>query len=230
MPEENDNYALLKVPRYASTAEIKKAVRKQALRYHPDKHVLASPEVQEAMAKRFKHFAHAYEVLSDDAQRAQYDRSGASKYEFEDGGSTSDSGTRSGGDKSEFEDGVGRAFVYDDIEKVFHDLTSHIMSALGRDFGKKAPSAGTLALSGAVGAFCGFLLGSTLSSSSSTSSTSTIPVLFYTTAGAVLGAAAPIVYPAVQEATLKVEGPQRALLLDLLLQVLIAHSGDKEKN
>mmetsp|Transcript_140582 Transcript_140582/g.244731 ORF Transcript_140582/g.244731 Transcript_140582/m.244731 type:complete len:203 (-) Transcript_140582:1968-2576(-) len=202
MPEENDYYAILEVPRDASEAEIAKAYRKMALRYHPDKHVSASPEVKEAMAKRFRQINHAYEVLSDNAQRAQYDQFGAPS-----------------------SDGVSRTFVYDDIEEVFKDLTSHVMSALNRGLGSEGPSAGTLALSGAFGAFCGFLLGSAISSD-----TSTIPVSFYTAAGAALGSAAPIVYPAVQEAISKLEGPQRSLLLNMLLQTIIAFAEDKDKH
>ena len=58
-------YAVLSVPRNAALAEIKKAYRKLALTHHPDK------GGDESM---FKIISAAYEILSDDARRAEYDR------------------------------------------------------------------------------------------------------------------------------------------------------------
>lgn len=66
----SDHYEVLGVPRDASAEEIKKAYRKLARELHPD--VNPSPEAQE----RFKLVTHAYEVLSDQQQRANYDRGG----------------------------------------------------------------------------------------------------------------------------------------------------------
>lgn len=66
-----DYYDILGVGRSASQKEIKKAYRKQALKYHPDR----NPDDQEAEAK-FKEAAEAYEVLSDEDKRRRYDQFG----------------------------------------------------------------------------------------------------------------------------------------------------------
>ena len=69
---EEDLYALLGVSRSAGGDEIRRAYRKLAVRWHPDKN-LDDKERAEAM---FKKVAAAYEILSDDDKRAAYDRYG----------------------------------------------------------------------------------------------------------------------------------------------------------
>jgi curved DNA-binding protein len=66
-----DYYEVLGVPRNASEADIKKAYRKLARQYHPDR----NPGDKQAEA-RFKEVQEAYEVLNDKTKRAQYDRFG----------------------------------------------------------------------------------------------------------------------------------------------------------
>jgi molecular chaperone DnaJ len=69
--EKRDYYEVLGVERGAALDDIKKAYRKLALKYHPDK----NPGNAEA-EERFKEAAEAYGVLSDDEKRARYDRYG----------------------------------------------------------------------------------------------------------------------------------------------------------
>eukprot|EP00316_Scyphosphaera_apsteinii_P012600 CAMPEP_0119339318 /NCGR_PEP_ID=MMETSP1333-20130426/98018_1 /TAXON_ID=418940 /ORGANISM="Scyphosphaera apsteinii, Strain RCC1455" /LENGTH=218 /DNA_ID=CAMNT_0007350815 /DNA_START=20 /DNA_END=676 /DNA_ORIENTATION=+ len=67
------HYDTLGVPRDASPAEIRKAYRSAALRWHPDKNHGAREEAE----RRFVQVAAAYEVLSDTQKRAAYDRGGS---------------------------------------------------------------------------------------------------------------------------------------------------------
>ena len=69
--EKRDYYEVLGVPRDATDDQIKKAYRKMAIKYHPDK----NPGDKEAEEK-FKEAAEAYDVLSDSQKRQQYDRFG----------------------------------------------------------------------------------------------------------------------------------------------------------
>lgn len=66
-----DYYDILEISRTATADEIKKAYRKKALQFHPDK----NPGDAEA-EKRFKEVSEAYEVLSDEKKRPMYDRYG----------------------------------------------------------------------------------------------------------------------------------------------------------
>ena len=73
---KQDYYEVLGVGKNATEGEIKKAYRKQAIKYHPDK----NPGDQEAEAK-FKLAAEAYEILSDSQKKAQYDQFGHAAFE-----------------------------------------------------------------------------------------------------------------------------------------------------
>lgn len=71
MAEKRDYYEVLEVSKSATPEEIKKAYRKKAIQYHPDK----NPGDKEAEEK-FKEAAEAYEVLSDPQKKARYDQYG----------------------------------------------------------------------------------------------------------------------------------------------------------
>src|SRR5690242_8849639 len=72
---ERDYYQVLGITKSASADEIKKAYRKLALQYHPDRN-----KTKEADAK-FKEVTKAYEVLSDPQKRQTYDQYGAAAFE-----------------------------------------------------------------------------------------------------------------------------------------------------
>ena len=68
---KQDYYATLGVTREAGSEDLKKAYRKLAMQYHPDR----NPGDKQAEA-RFKEVSEAYDILKDDQKRAAYDRYG----------------------------------------------------------------------------------------------------------------------------------------------------------
>src|ERR1051326_3145163 len=72
---KRDYYEVLGVARSASDDDIKKAYRRLALQYHPDRN--KDPEATE----RFKECTEAYQVLSDTEKRGMYDRYGHSAFD-----------------------------------------------------------------------------------------------------------------------------------------------------
>ena len=68
---DQDYYELLGLSKGASAEEIKKAYRRMAMKYHPDRN-----PGDKAAEEKFKEIGEAYAVLSDDQKRAAYDRYG----------------------------------------------------------------------------------------------------------------------------------------------------------
>ncbi len=67
---QSNYYQILGVSQDASAEDIKKAFRRMALQYHPDR----NPENVQEAGEKFKEINEAYEVLSDEQRRWQYDR------------------------------------------------------------------------------------------------------------------------------------------------------------
>lgn len=81
-----DLYSVLSLTSSATPDEIKKAYRKYALIYHPDKHASSGEEARANASHKFQQVGFAYTVLSDEKRRKRYDRTGRTDEGFEDVG------------------------------------------------------------------------------------------------------------------------------------------------
>ena len=117
---KRDFYDILGVQKGADASDIKKAYRKIALKYHPDR----NPDNKEAEEK-FKEAAEAYEVLSDDDKRARYDRYGHAGVQNNGGGFS------------------GEGMTMEDIFSQFGDIFGEGGSPFDSFFGTRTRSRGT---------------------------------------------------------------------------------------
>ena len=115
MPTKRDYYEALGVDRSASAEEIKKAYRKMAVKYHPDKN-----PGDKAAEENFKEIGEAYEALSDPQKRAAYDQYGHAAFDR----SRGFGGARGGGGgfhdpfeifREVFSGGAGGGSIFDDL-------------------------------------------------------------------------------------------------------------------
>ncbi|WP_035017102.1 DnaJ domain-containing protein, partial [Enterovibrio norvegicus] len=97
---KRDFYEVLGVSRDASERDIKKAYKRLAMKYHPDKN-----PGDESATDKFKEVKLAYEILTDDQKRAAYDQYGHAA--FEQGGM---GGGGFGGGSADFSDIFGDVF------------------------------------------------------------------------------------------------------------------------
>ncbi|MFG1493306.1 molecular chaperone DnaJ [Halobacteriovorax sp. ZH4_bin.1] len=114
MSDKRDYYDILGVAKGADKAEIKKAYRKMAMKYHPDR----NPDNKEAEAK-FKEASEAAEVLLDDGKRQRYDQFGHA-------GVNGQAGGFGGGG---FQGGFGD---FGDLGDIFGDIFGDMMGGGGR--------------------------------------------------------------------------------------------------
>ena len=135
MSSKQDFYATLGVQREATAEDLKKAYRKLAMQYHPDR----NPGDKSAEGK-FREVSDAYEILKDDQKRAAYDRYGHAA--FEQGGGGGPGGFAGG---FNFEGGLGDIF-----EGLFGD-----MSGRGRGRGRSGADLRTQVEIDMVEAFAG---------------------------------------------------------------------------
>ncbi|XP_035475253.1 dnaJ homolog subfamily B member 6b isoform X4 [Scophthalmus maximus] len=102
-------YQILGVQKNATQEDIKKAYRKSALKWHPDK----NPDNKDEAEKKFKELSEAYEVLSDENKRNIYDRYGKE--------GLSGGGGRGGGGGGHY-DHFGGGFTFRNPEDVFREF------------------------------------------------------------------------------------------------------------
>lgn len=128
--EYKDYYKTLGVSKDASQDEIKKAYRKLAVKYHPDK----NPDDQAAEDK-FKDIAEAYEVLKDPEKRKQYDTLGANWKQYQQQGSDFDwsqFGGAGGRRRTHFEGDMGDIFGNGGFSDFFEQFFGGFDGSKGR--------------------------------------------------------------------------------------------------
>lgn len=109
----SDYYNLLEVPRNASPEDIRRAYRRLALRWHPDK----NPDNKAEAEARFKEISEAYEVLSDESRRRQYDIYGHGGHDAD---RHADYGSSRGGNA--YHSTGAFAFTFRDPEELFREF------------------------------------------------------------------------------------------------------------
>lgn len=131
---QNDLYKVLGVSKSASQDEIKKAYRKLAIEYHPDKN--KSKEAEE----KFKEINQAYEILGNEQKRKQYDQFGSAA--FENGGRGGFGGNPFGGGQGPFTYTYttnGQGFDFGGFSDPF-DIFEQFFGGGASPFGRRKPA------------------------------------------------------------------------------------------
>lgn len=118
MPASVDYYRVLEITKTANVNDIKKAYRKLALKWHPDK----NPENADEANKKFKEISEAYEVLSDDKKRKIYDQYGKEGLINGGGRSSNRSRNRQYAENADFDFVSFPFFAFRDPEEVFREF------------------------------------------------------------------------------------------------------------
>ncbi|KAG9266060.1 hypothetical protein AMEX_G20560 [Astyanax mexicanus] len=129
-----DHYAVLGVTNDSNEEEIRRAYKRLALRYHPDKNPEADAE------EKFKQIAQAYEVLTDPQKRSVYDQQGLTKGGVSSTGSKTDSAHSSPKAQDSHAWRVFFNFEFDSDDDLFNPFLKNPMPHLGRQHGSKASS------------------------------------------------------------------------------------------
>lgn len=118
MSGAEDYYRLLEVPRHATQEEIRRAYRRLALKWHPDK----NPDKKEAAEARFKAISEAYEVLSDETKRGQYDLYGPTGYDHSHPSDGNEGSGGGGGGSGRYTGTSSFAFTFRDPQELFREF------------------------------------------------------------------------------------------------------------
>lgn len=129
-----DYYSLLGVPKSATAEEIKKAYRKLAVQYHPDKN--KSKEAED----KFKEINQAYEVLGNEQKRRQYDQFGSAAFENGgQGGPFGGFGGQHGPFTYTYSTNNGQGFDFGGFSDPF-DIFEQFFGGGGSPFGRRKPT------------------------------------------------------------------------------------------
>lgn len=118
-----DLYGVLHLKNTATTDEIKKAYRRLALVYHPDKHATATDQAKADASLRFQQIGFAYAVLGDEKRKDRYDKTGSTTEGF-------DLGAGEAGWEAYFEDLFDRITrgKLDQMKKEYQGILKYLLS------------------------------------------------------------------------------------------------------
>jgi DnaJ family protein C protein 9 len=120
--ESVDLYDVLHLKNTATADDIKKAYRRLALVYHPDKHATATDQTKADASLKFQQIGFAYAVLSDEKRKDRYDKTGSTTEAF-------DLGAGEAGWEAYFEDLFERVTrgKLDQMKKEYQGISTHLL-------------------------------------------------------------------------------------------------------